>query len=162
MIDSNINNKLNQILQKECKFTLKIFDFDGVLSMPYTMPEEYYKQIPNILSSFNITDVLCCVASFNPRAKLAIEQWKLDHHFIAFRSGSNDIWSNNLDEYKQEYRIGLKKSKQIQSMLSNELKDYKIENIEFYDDDKLNIKEVENELSHINCCLVDNNIGFTI
>lgn len=135
-----------------------IFDFDGVLSIPYTHPEEYYPQIPDLIKELSKNYVLC-VASFNPRASLVIKKWGLHSYFSVTREGSNFKWS---EEYNEEYRKGLSKSQQIKDIMKNlfhtEEKQYN-HNIYFFDDDQDNINEVKEKLSHVKTVFVDNKHG---
>ena len=141
---------------------LYIFDFDGVLAIPYTNPESYYKHIPTIIPNLSKDNYLA-VASFNLRAKIAVEEWGLLHYFKAIRYGSNSVWDN---EYNDNYRKDMSKSKQIQNMLENELKDIVFDEIIFYDDDIKNILDVRNVSNvrniGITSVLVDELNGLTI
>lgn len=141
---------------------LIIFDFDGVLAIPWTYPEEHYPQIPQIIK--DNSEHLLCVASFNPRAYTAIKAWNLDHHFTAMRCGSNNIWNHdNVDEYKEEYSYNMSKVQQIIDIIDNEVsksgKSY--DKIIFYDDNLDNINEVKRKLPHINAVLIDEDFGLS-
>jgi len=48
---------------------LLVFDFDGVLGVKHTHPEEHFKQISRLIRHL-AKDNLLCVASYNPRAEL--------------------------------------------------------------------------------------------
>ena len=122
-----------------------VFDFDGVLSIPWSMPEKYYPQIPELLQNLSKKCILC-VASYNPRAELAIrDYWKLDKYFTCMRSGANHTWN---EFYNENYRKDLCKGNQIVHMLKNEIKELgcKINKITFFDDDPINIKIVNEKL----------------
>lgn len=139
-------------------FVLKVFDFDGVLAIPWTHPECDYPQIKKDLLQLP-SNTICCVASFNPRAEIAIKGWGIDSRFLAFRSGSNHVW---YEQYEQVYRSDMSKSKQIQSMLNDELKHWNISRIEFYDDDALNIQQVNEAMPHVHTYLVDSEEGWCL
>lgn len=137
---------------------LYIFDFDGVLAIPYTNPERYYNNIPFLISSLAMNNYLA-VVSFNPQAEKVIKRWGLSKHFMAYRSGYNEIWNGN---YKSEYRMNMSKSGQIKSILNNELKDIEFEEILFYDDDIRNIRDVRSVFSNITSILINELYGLTI
>lgn len=136
-----------------------VFDFDGVLAKPWTHPEKPYDCIPDIMRLMSETGYILCVASYNPRAKLAIESWKPninENTFKAIRCGANHIWS---DLYLEEWRKEMSKSKMIASMLQ-ELglaEDYPVI---MFDDDQMNIDEV-NKLQNCTAFLIDSEKGFS-
>jgi len=133
---------------------LLVFDFDGVLAIPYTNPEEYYPQIPDIIKSLH-TKYILCVSSFNPRAKLVLEKWNLLQYFSAIRCGSNNNW----DTYDESFRINMSKSLQIKNMILEV--GISFDEIYFYDDDIDNINEVSENFKEvkITSILIDNKEG---
>lgn len=143
------------------KKTLHVFDFDGVLAESWTHPELHFGEARLALSELKKnSSAIMCVASFNPRAELAIrDYWKLDDHFEAFRYGSNKKWDRT---YGNHLRIGMSKSNQILDMISDELADHKFDEIFFYDDDLLNIKEVNKALPYVKTVLIDSRVGLTL
>ena len=42
-------------------------DFDGVLAIKYTIPEQYFPVIPIIVNKLKDKDYILCVISYNPR-----------------------------------------------------------------------------------------------
>jgi len=136
---------------------LLVFDFDGVLSIKWTMPEKHYPQIPNFLEQLE-KDNLLCVASYNPRAELSIRNWDLDKHFICMRSGANHAWEHPYDE---NYRSILSKAEQIVNMIENEIKelDHQFTDIVFFDDDPENIKLVNEKIPNVKTVLIDSDFG---
>jgi hypothetical protein len=83
-----------------------VFDFDDVLTGSKMIPEAYYEQIPMLLECL-VGKYRVCVASYNPRAKIAIESWGLLGKFDAIRCGEKvDTLDMVYDMLKQ---LGLKK-----------------------------------------------------
>ena len=70
---------------------LIVFDFDGVLAIPYTSPEKHYKHIPYLIKLLSKKYILA-IASFNPRAITVIKEWGIFDYFKIIRAGSNDHW----------------------------------------------------------------------
>lgn len=139
---------------------LLVFDFDGVLSMMYTMPEKHYPQIPELLQYLE-NKYLLCVASYNPRAELSIKNWKLDKYFICMRVGANHIWDHPYDE---SYRSTLSKAEQITNMIEMEIKTLNcaFTEIVFFDDNLENIKHVNEKLPNIKTVLIDSKFGLRL
>jgi len=137
---------------------LFIFDFDGVLSVPWSKPEVPYEQVPDSIRKLSENHILG-MASFNPRANKALGVWKLDQYFSCARSGANCHWNGF---YRQKYRVGLTKSDQIINMIENEISKSDYIDIVFFDDDPENLKCVNKRLPHVKTVLVDNKIGFRL
>ena len=139
---------------------LLVFDFDGVLAIKYSMPEECYQQIPELLKQLSKTHILC-VASYNPRAQMAIKSWGLDQYFSCMRFGANHTWK---DEYQEHYRELMSKSDQIVNMIENEIKelDHQYSDIVFFDDSEENLKCVNEKLPHVKTVLVKDEFGFRL
>lgn len=133
--------------------TVLVLDFDGVLAVPYTNPEEPYKGVPQLIERLDQKGYILCMASYNPRAIEAVRNWGLSHCFFGMRAGFNDVWEG---DYKEEYRTDMSKSRQIQSMTSI-LQNKKIL---FFDDDPVNVELVKKEIG-CECILVDNKTGLT-
>lgn len=139
---------------------LLIFDFDGVLSVKWTMPEKPFLQIPNTIKQLS-TDHVLAMASFNPRALLAITNWSMDQFFTCARYGSNIPWTGL---YKESYRTDMTKADQIVDMLTNEIKNlpHDIIDVIFFDDDPDNIKYVNEKLPYVKTVLIDDTEGFKL
>jgi HAD superfamily phosphatase (TIGR01681 family) len=134
-----------------------ICDFDGVLGIPYSIPEKHYEQIPGLIKELS-KDHILCVASYNPRAEVAIQDWGLDKYFACMRYGANHTWK---EYYSESYRAEMSKSQQIINMLNQEIKELNcnIDDITFFDDDQNNINAVKDKLPHINTVLINNKYG---
>lgn len=98
------------------------WDFDGVLMMPWSHPEEPFAQTRAILKHLRANGVRMAVTSFNPVAWLALDRLDLTQYFEAFRIGSNSEWEHHdLDQYDgSKHRNGLCKSKQMEDILTRE------------------------------------------
>ena len=132
--------------------SIYIFDFDGVLAIPWTQPEIPFPNVIVFLRDLHSTGKKLCLASYNPAAVRALESWGVSNLFTAMRAGSNKPWSGN---YTEEYRIGMSKSKQIKDMLVNELYPHKAEDCVFFDDTIENIALVNRELPQVHTILID-------
>lgn len=116
------------------KDKILILDFDAVMAIAWSEPEEPYPGVVDLLRKISTrSDVHLCMASFNPLAIDALKRWGVYELFTAVRAGSNDP---NGD------RTNLSKSSQIKSMITSELKHVKDYAIAFYDDDFKNIGNV--------------------
>lgn len=127
-----------------------VFDFDGVLAIPYSVPEKHYDQVPSLIKQLYDQGNILCMASFNPDSIESIERWGLMKYFTAVRGGCNFKWSGIKSEYKDEiHRNQLLKSTQIISMMNEELSSLvpRVEHLRFFDDDKLNILQFEKAFS---------------
>lgn len=133
-----------------------VFDADEVLMIPYTHPEMYYTQIPGLLEEVS-RDHYVCVASKNPRAKLAIEAWKLDSIIDKFRCGAHHEWKTI---YQESWRECLSKHIMINEMLM-ELGLPEDHPVKFYDDDKDNFREFAG-IESVECHLIKASEGVTI
>jgi hypothetical protein len=125
--DTTANKRVKQVF---------FFDFDGPLAVPWTHPEESQQGVTDMIKKLTDENIVIALASFNPRAVVAIKEWGIDHYFAAKRAGSN--FANSQD------RTGLSKHLQIRSMLENELKEYDSDEWMkcFFDDDPGHIKAV--------------------
>ncbi len=72
-----------------------VFDFDGVLSIPWTYPELPFPEVPLALKKLHEAGFKLCVASYNSNAQIAINQWGLQHLFTAIRARSNKVWEQH-------------------------------------------------------------------
>lgn len=137
-----IRQKTNELvvvkdLEEKGKNRVLVFDFDGVLAKPWTHPETHYEQVPAILKILS-QKYYVCVASFNPRAALAIASWESQKTIDAVRCGANHEWAHKYDEV---WREGMSKLEMITSILKqlNLRADHPVE---FYDDDSKNVDSV--------------------
>ena len=135
------------------KNPLLVFDFDGVLAMPWYHPELPYDNVRELIRMVSKTHYIC-VASFNPRAKLAIDDWKQFYGYDAIRCGSNHHWSV---VYSNKWRVEMTKSRQITAML-DELGLSEDHPVQFYDDDQENVDEVNKHQSRT-AFKVDGEVG---
>ncbi len=141
------------------KRILIVLDFDGVLAVPYSKPERPFPQIPKLIHHLSeLPNVDLAVASFNPDAKKCIEKWQIAHCFKAFRHGANYVWSGT---YTDDYRGGMSKHGQIKNMLIEECWPIYYERIIFFDDDLLNIANVERGDADIEAVFVYSEKGVT-
>ncbi len=138
---------------------LLILDFDGVLAIPYTNPEEPYPQVINQLQTLHARGNILAVASFNPMCLIALERWQVKHLFTGIRAGCNNKLNDQEIYTDQVHRIDLQKSKQIINLLDNELKYHQHLPVLFLDDDPKNIENVNDKLHHVETILIDNSIG---
>ena len=132
-----------------------IFDFDGVLCIPYT--KDPYENVIDILLDLYEEGHYLFVASFNPEAKEILDNWNISYIFHDIRHGSNDKWDNNLP-YLPQYKIDLAKSKQIMNMIQH-IKDDDIR-IYYYDDEHYKLEEVKRNFKHkyIECIHIVNGL----
>lgn len=118
------------------------WDFDGVLMIPWTHPEEPFAQIRAILKYLHEHGILMAVTSFNPMAWIALEQAGLTQYLDAFRIGCNFVWAHHdHSQYNDaKHRIDLCKSRQMSSILENEWVKHNLQRQEvmLIDDDKEN------------------------
>ena len=137
-------------------YKLIFLDFDGVLAIKLT--NNYFPQIPAIIRKLHKKYKLC-IASYNQNAINIIKKWNLEEFFCAIRCGSNTKWEGdyNYDIYSKN----LSKAEQIIDMLNNELLELEIdqENCIFFDDDKNNIKLVNDKLPKIKTIKINGNEG---
>lgn len=140
--------------------SILFFDLDGCLAMNYTHPEQHYPSIKHTLQQLHDQGHILCLASFNPRAEIAVESWGIAHLFSAARAGCNWKWSGKYRDIIHQFNI--RKSSQIHNMLFHELREeYEdCDDLYFYDDDPKNIQEVNTSFPSVKCVLVDNKIGF--
>lgn len=145
------NNNIQQ-------FTI-VFDFDGVLAIPWTNPEKPFAQVPGLIKSLFDKGHRLSVASYNPRARLAIESWGIDGYFASIRSGADHDWEAEGGEYKEEFRTRDRMSKhgQIKNMHGDS------KHVIFLDDSLENINEIKAKNDpHIHARLVDTDKGVTV
>ncbi len=132
-----------------------VLDFDGVLGKTFSHPERPLPEVRNLIRLLSRSYYIC-VASYNPRAKLAIDDWKQFYGYDAIRCGANFKWS---DDYCDEWRKEMSKSKQIDSMLE-ELGLGKSHLVYFFDDDQENVDQVNVHKSRT-AFKIDTEIGLT-
>lgn len=121
-----------------------VFDFDGVLVIPYTNPVKLYPQIIPLLDTLkNAKKYKLYVASFNPTAKKELERLGVLHYFEDVRCGANFDWHHESHhspgKYLETYRENMSKSNQIKNMIEDE---DMFEKTYFFDDDINNIIDV--------------------
>lgn len=141
------------------KEKILFIDFDGVLAKKYTIPEEPYNHIRELLIKLKSLNYKLCCVSYNPCAVNALKNWDCDELFTAIRAGSNFIWSDNYTD--ETHRNNLSKSKQIEDIFNNELNVLDINSCEchFYDDTEENLDNVRNNLPNIILHLIDDKYG---
>jgi hypothetical protein len=121
------------------------WDFDGVLMMPWTHPEEPFAQTRAIVKYLHEHGILMAATSFNPAAWLALEQHGLTQYLSAFRIGCNSAWAHHdhsqYDDAK--HRVDLCKGKQMADILENEWAKHSLQRQEvlLIDDDKGNTSQ---------------------
>lgn len=143
---------------------LLILDFDGVVAIPWTNPEEHYPQIPEAVRMLHAAGYVLCIASYNPRAFEAVKRWGLDKYFAAVRCGANHAWHTSGEKYKEDDRLDMRKHRQILNMLETDMteKNVNVGKIVFFDDDVDNISLVQRELPHVESIHVDEKEGFRL
>ena len=145
--------------------SLLVFDFDGVLAIPWTNPERHYDQIPDAIKKiFESGDYVLAVASYNPLAHAAIVRWGLENYFSCIRCGANHSWHTDGTHYSEDYRVGMSKHRQIGSMIENEINELAVglDGVFFFDDDPDNIRLVNEHLPVVKTTLVSPDSGFTL
>ncbi len=123
------------------------FDFDGVLMIPWTYPEECFPQIRCILKHLVNNQISLAATSFNPHAWKALSNNDLLCHFQAVRAGCNVSWDymNPAVYVNKTHRQHLCKSKQIMDILANEWSKLGLSKKEILliDDDANNIRSAK-------------------
>ena len=162
MVESSFSELLTVSIEMSTNICWKgimsvyIFDFDGVLAVPWTHPEMPYEKVVEFIKELHDSGKTLCLASYNPAAIQSLDRWGVRGLFTAMRAGSNHPW---FGEYKNNHRIDMSKSLQIKNMLSNELFPAKEEDCIFFDDTLENIQLVNNELPKVQTLLIDPNRG---
>ena len=138
-----------------------VFDFDGVLAIPYTHPEECYSDVVELMTMLK-EEYILCVASYNPRAEVAIESWGIRDLFSVVLCGANYVWKGK--EYDDKDRVEMRKDRQIVSIIKKELDELQIryDQVAFFDDDQENIDLVTKELPSVTCTFIDNKKGIQL
>lgn len=133
-----------------------VFDFDGVLAIPWSKPEKPYVQVTELIRRLHREGYRLSVASYNPRARVAVRSWGLEHCFESFRSGADHDWETEGGEYKEEFRTDrMSKHGQIKSMHGKR-------QVVFFDDSKENIDVINAKNDpRIHAVLVDTEKGVT-
>jgi hypothetical protein len=156
------------------KNTLFVFDFDGVLAIPYTNPEELFPGVHALLEELRTEGHRIAVCSFNPRAYISLEHLLIAGPIDAIRAGSKHKWWEQGDGnysdalHRQEMNKGLHIWEMIES---EELEEFAngapIERLFFIDDDPKNIWDVI-EHAHaakwpfpVGCDVVGSYVGLT-
>jgi len=139
-----------------------ILDFDGVLCIPYTHPEEPYPHMDALLAQLLAHEFTLCVASFNPLSRPALRRWGWFERFKAIRCGSNYHWDDETEIYSDiTHRDDLCKSKQIADILESELNEFGFtpEHCAFFDDTPFNLDAVRERLPQVACVHVPSDKG---
>lgn len=140
------------------QFTI-VFDFDGVLAIPWSDPEKPFTQIPSLVRLLHARGYKLSVASYNPRARTAVESWGLGEYFASIRSGADHDWEAEGGEYMEEFRTRDRMSKhgQIKNMHGDS------KHVIFLDDSLENINEIKAKNDpHIHAVLINTEKGATI
>lgn len=129
-------------------------DFDGPLAIPWTVHENPWPWIPQLIREASARpNLLLCIVSFNPGAEAAVTRWGIRDCFVAVRAGCNRRLAPG-EVYTEEHRRGLSKPAQIQSILQNELQGSSGQ-AGFFDDDPQNLWEVHRQFDgQISCFYV--------
>ena len=143
---------------------LLVLDFDGVVAIPWTNPEQHYPQIPDILERLVAAGYVLAIASYNPRAFEAVKRWGLGQYFTAVRCGANHAWHMTGETYKEDDGLEMRKHRQILSMIETDMAhlNVSVEQTAFFDDDINNISLVQRELPLVESILVDEKEGFRL
>jgi hypothetical protein len=122
-----------------------VFDFDGVLAIPYSQPEVLFAGTEALLRSLHAQGHVLAVASFNPRAYHVLRPLIDEGVISAVRAGSCvKWWAEGDGTYSDDvHRKNMRKSAHIQSMLDNEWRYKSLQSLVFIDDDLANIDEVD-------------------
>lgn len=152
-----------QLLLFDKMSRLYFLDMDGVLAIPYSMPEQPYAHTIVLLQSLHAAGHTLCAVSFNPRAYTVLRAWGVEHLFTAIRAGCNQPWSGDKADYSDEtHRIDISKSNQISDILTTELRNIPHDSVWFYDDDPVNIGNVGMCHPNIVTWLVDHREGWCL
>ncbi len=138
------------------KKKLFIFDFDGVLSIPYSEPEQHYPDVPSILKECS-KHAHIAIASYNPVALQVLHNWGLSHLIITGRAGYNHKWIN----YDNSMRRHMTKHEMIHNIRYEDLLYHDHDTIVFFDDDITNIEQVKAKSNVVFTELIDPNVGIT-
>lgn len=143
------------------------FDFDGVLAIPYTDPEELYPAVDGILRGLHAQGHIVIVTSFNPRSYYVLKSY-LDEGIIqAIRAGSRSLWWLTGEYADVKHRFDMMKSLHLSDMLRDELASLSLLEAEIYmfDDSEENLSEINRSSFYIpynvKTFLIDNSIGLT-
>ncbi len=125
---------------------LIVFDFDGVICVPWSRPHTYFENAVSIIKALHSQGHTLVIASFNPSAEKILKEWGLHSYFSAFRLGANHRWNGLYDEIERET---MNKGKQIHNMLENELYKRRFNYIHFFDDDPENLLDVHDHIKNV-------------
>ena len=151
--------------EKEERAKIVIFlDFDDVLH-DTDKESPYADTLHNIRSIHDSGDYILAIASFNNEAHKTLAAWKIRDCFTAMRVGANHAWHMQgrggigrgswKPKYRNEWALSVSKSRQIQSMLRNELSGYNIK-----DDLDENVADVREQCPGVTAVKVDPSVGF--
>lgn len=130
-----------------------IFDFDGVLAVPYTQPELLFPGAERLLKQLKEKENIVLVASFNPRAYTVTKHLFDEGVIDDIRAGCNDQrwWLQDDGVYRdaEHRRLPLSKVAMIRDMIRLLATAHR--RVHFYDDDEENILAVRTALPHVTC-----------
>lgn len=126
------------------KVVVAAFDFDGVLAIPYSHPERLFPGAEPLLRSLHAQGVIVLVASFNPRAYVALRHLLDEGVIRGIRAGSLVEWWKEGDGTYSDarHRKNMNKALHLSDMLARELDGVDVSSVTFYDDDRDNIHDV--------------------
>lgn len=136
-----------------------VFDFDGVLAIPYTSPEQLYPRTEAVLRKLSAWGHHVLVSSFNPRAYTVLQPLLRDGVIHQVRAGSAIEWWHDGGMYLDEiHRREMFKSLHIGTMLRR-LTSGSWGRMHFFDDDPHNVVEVQTGLPDCRAVLIDASRG---
>ena len=137
-----------------------VFDFDGVLRIPFSMPPSPFPHTIALLNElYNSPNTYLLLASFNHDACRILIDWQVDHMFLAMRYGSNHSWNPPFDT---KHNDDMEKSQQIGNMLQELKLQNHQEELYFFDDLESNIADVQLMLPYSKPILVSSLRGVTM
>ena len=148
--------------------SIVVFDFDGVLAVPYTDPEQLFPGVAELLVDLKQRGDIVLVSSFNPRAYHVLRTFLEQGIIAGLRAGSRQKWWEQGDGTYSDalHRYDMDKGLHIADMLAELATpvDATKETILFFDDDEQNIMEVKLHAGvagwcEPHCCLVESDKG---
>lgn len=133
-----------------------VFDFDGVLAVPYTDPEQLFPGVVELLVDLKQQGHTVLVTSFNPRAYHVLRVFLEQGIIAGLRAGSRQKWWAQGDGTYSDalHRHDMDKGLHIADMLAELAApvDATKETIIFFDDDEHNIREVKAHAAYAGWC----------
>ncbi len=68
---------------------VNIFDFDGVLGVPWTHPEQPFPKVKEGLQKLHDAGKKLLLASYNPNVQVVMNRWGVRHLFSGIRARSS-------------------------------------------------------------------------